>query len=421
MAANQNIQVNLFGQEIGKIGLDEDGRRSSFQYHPSFLETNAFQNIFPKTGIIRRIAQVQLFSQFDNESFKGIPPQFADSLPDMFGSIIFKAWLDSKEQKHLSVLEQLAYVGNRGMGAIEYHPSVKLEEKASIDLEEIIAVLSEVLDLKKSTAEKQLSSQALINIFRIGTSAGGARPKILISEEIATGKIIPGDLEISDKYKHYLVKLALDEEIGYPREVVEYCYYKIIQKMDIRMMESKLIDEKHFATQRFDRQQGEKQHVLTASGITGWNYMDPTNSSYENLFKLCSFLKIPHAQTEELFRRMVFNVLYGNVDDHLKNHSFIYNSQDDSWQLSPAYDITYALNPLTNIKKSQRAMSINGKRSDVTAKDLYKIADDFTIKNPTGVIKKVQSYKEELMTLFGSHKVPKLVAERISENIIDLV
>ncbi len=421
MAANQNIQVNLFGQEIGKIGLDEDGRRSSFQYHPSFLETNAFQNIFPKTGIIRRIAQVQLFSQFDNESFKGIPPQFADSLPDMFGSIIFKAWLDSKEQKHLSVLEQLAYVGNRGMGAIEYHPSVKLEEKASIDLEEIIAVLSEVLDLKKSTAEKQLSSQALINIFRIGTSAGGARPKILISEEIATGKIIPGDLEISDKYKHYLVKLALDEEIGYPREVVEYCYYKIIQKMDIRMMESKLIDEKHFATQRFDRQQGEKQHVLTASGITGWNYMDPTNSSYENLFKLCSFLKIPHAQTEELFRRMVFNVLYGNVDDHLKNHSFIYNSQDDSWQLSPAYDITYALNPLTNIKKSQRAMSINGKRSDVSAKDLYKIADDFTIKNPTGVIKRVQSYKEELMTLFGSHKVPKLVAERISENIIDLV
>ena len=421
MAANQNIQVNLFGQEIGKIGLDEDGRRSSFQYHPSFLETNAFQNIFPKTGIIRRIAQVQLFSQFDNESFKGIPPQFADSLPDMFGSIIFKAWLDSKEQKHLSVLEQLAYVGNRGMGAIEYHPSVKLEEKASIDLEEIIAVLSEVLDLKKTTAEKQLSSQALINIFRIGTSAGGARPKILISEEIATGKIIPGDLEISDKYKHYLVKLAIDEEIGYPREVVEYCYYKIIQKMDIRMMESKLIDEKHFATQRFDRQHGEKQHVLTASGITGWNYMDPTNSSYENLFKLCSFLKIPHAQTEELFRRMVFNVLYGNVDDHLKNHSFIYNNQDDSWQLSPAYDITYALNPLTNIKKSQRAMSINGKRSDVTAKDLYKIADDFTIKNPTGVIKKVQSYKEELMTLFGSHKVPKLVAERIGENIIDLV
>ena len=421
MAANQNIQVNLFGQEIGKIGLDEDGRRSSFQYHPSFLETNAFQNIFPKTGIIRRIAQVQLFSQFDNESFKGIPPQFADSLPDMFGSIIFKAWLDSKEQKHLSVLEQLAYVGNRGMGAIEYHPSVKLEEKASIDLEEIIAVLSEVLDLKKTTAEKQLSSQALINIFRIGTSAGGARPKILISEEIATGKIIPGDLEISDKYKHYLVKLAIDEEIGYPREVVEYCYYKIIQKMDIRMMESKLIDEKHFATQRFDRQHGEKQHVLTASGITGWNYMDPTNSSYENLFKLCSFLKIPHAQTEELFRRMVFNVLYGNVDDHLKNHSFIYNSQDDSWQLSPAYDITYALNPLTNIKKSQRAMSINGKRSDVSAKDLYKIADDFTIKNPTGVIKRVQSYKEELMTLFGSHKVPKLVAERIGENIIDLV
>ena len=421
MSSVKTININLFGEEIGKIGLEEDQKRSSFQYNPTFLKSNALQNIFPKTGIIKKTEFVQLFHQFDNETFKGIPPQFADSLPDMFGSIIFKAWLDSKEQKKISVLEQLAYVGNRGMGAIEYSPSKKIQEKASIDLNEIIEVLQEVLNLKKTTKQKNLDSQALINIFRIGTSAGGARPKILISEEKETGKVIPGDLEISGNYNHYLVKLAIEEEINYPREVVEFCYYQIIKKMGIRMMDSKLIDDKHFATKRFDRQDGEKKHVLTASGMTGWDYKSPNESSYENLFKLCSFLKIPHNQIEELFKRMVFNVVYGNVDDHLKNHSFIYNKNEDNWHLSPAYDITFALNPLVNFKNVKRALSINGKRSNIELKDIYKIADDFTIKNPEGVVKNIQSYKNELMDLFEKHKIPKLVSEKINESIVDLL
>ena len=421
MASNEIINVNLFGQEIGRIGLEENQKRSTFQYNPAFLKSNTLQNIFPKTGILKRTDHVQLFSQFDNETFKGIAPQFADSLPDLFGSILFKAWLDSKEQKKISVLEQLAYIGNRGMGAIEYSPAIKIQEKVTIDLDEIIEVLKEVLNLKRTTQQKNLDTTALINIFKIGTSAGGARPKILISEDKETGKVIPGDLEISDKYHHYLVKLAIDEEIDYPREVVEFCYYQIIRKIGIRMMDSKLIENKHFATLRFDRQNGEKKHVLTASGLTGWDYKSTNESSYENLFKLCSFLKIPHAQMEELFKRMVFNVVYGNVDDHLKNHSFIYNKNDDTWQLAPAYDITFALNPLVNFKKVKRALSINGKRSDIQLKDIYKLAEDFTIKNPEGVIRNIQSHKNELIDLFEKHDVPKLVSEKINESILELL
>lgn len=420
MASNEIITVNLFGQEIGKIGFDEDQKRASFQYNPTFLKSDALQNIFPRTGIIKRTNYVQLFNQFDNETFKGIPPQFADSLPDMFGSVIFKAWLDSKGQNKISVLEQLAYIGSRGMGAIEYSPAAKIKENTTIDLDEIIEVLREVLNLKKSTKQKNLDRQALINIFKIGTSAGGARPKILISEEKETKNVIPGDLEVSDKYNHYLVKLAIDEEIGYPREVVEFCYYQIIRKMGIRMMDSKLIEDKHFATLRFDRQDGEKKHVLTASGMTGWDYRKPNESSYENLFKLCSFLKIPHAQTDELFKRMIFNVVYGNVDDHLKNHAFIYNKQDDRWQLSPAYDMTFAVNPLLDFKKTNRALSINGKRSNITLKDVYKLAEDFTVKNPDGIIRNVLSYKEELIYLFEQHTIPTLVSERIIESITEL-
>jgi len=312
-------------------------------------------------------------------------------------------------------------VGNRGMGAIEYSPAIQLQENTTIDLTEIIAVLKDVLNLKKTSAQKNLDNQALINIFQIGTSAGGARPKILISEEKETGRVIPGDLEVSDKYNHYLVKLAIDEEIGYPRETVEFCYYQILRKIGIRMMDSKLLEDKHFATLRFDRQDGEKKHVLTASGITGWDYKSPTESSYENLFKLCSFLKIPHAQIEELFKRMVFNVIYGNIDDHLKNHSFIYSKENDAWQLSPAYDITFALNPLTNFKNPRRALSINGKRSNIGVDDLYKLADDFTIKNPAGVIKNIQSYKDELIELFAEYEIPQLVSEKIKENLAVLI
>jgi len=421
MAANEIINVNLFGQEIGRLGMAEDEKRSSFQYNPDFLESNQLKNVFPATGILKNSGYVQLFSQFDGSTFKGIPPQFADSLPDMFGSIVFKAWLDTKYQKKISVLEQLAYVGNRGMGALEYSPVVKLPKNVTIDLDEIIEVLKEVLDLKKSTQQKNLDEQALINIFKIGTSAGGARPKILISENIKTGKIIPGDLEYSDKYNHYLVKLAMEDEVNYPRELVEYCYYLTMKNIGIRMMDSKLIDGKHFATLRFDRQDGEKKHVLTASGMTGWDYKSATDSSYENLFKLGSFLKIPHAQIEELFKRMVFNVIYGNTDDHLKNHSFIYDRKDDRWSLSPAYDVTYALNPLIDFKSTKRALSINGKRDNIKLEDVYKIADDFTIKNPDGIVKNIQGQKTGLLDLFRIYDIPNAVSEKIGDGIVGLV
>lgn len=421
MAPNRVINVNLFGQEIGRLGMDESEKRSSFQFNPSFLESNTLRNCFPNTGILKRIEHVQLFSQFDNDTFKGIAPQFADSLPDLFGSIIFKAYLDSKGQQNISVLEQLAYVGSRGMGAIEYSPVVELKGSTSFDLSEIVELLKDVLDLKKTTKQKNLNSQALINIFRIGTSAGGARPKILISEHKQTGKVIPGDLEVSGKYHHYLVKLAIDEEANYPREVVEFCYSQVIRKAGITMMDTKLIEGKHFATLRFDRQNGEKKHVLTATGMTGWDYKSPNDSSYENLFKLCSFLKIQHSQMEELFRRMVFNVVYGNTDDHLKNHSFIYDQKADSWQLSPVYDVTYALNPLINFKNAKRALSINGKRSSITLKDVLKVAEDFTIKNPEGIVKNIQLHRDELLHLFEQHDVPSFVSEKIDKNLSMLI
>lgn len=151
----------------------------------------------------------------------------------------------------------------------------------------------------------------------MGTSAGGARPKLLISENNETGEIIPGDIGYSNAYKHYLVKLSLNDE-SYNKEVIEYAYYKMAIATGIEMMPSKLINDKHFTTLRYDRQNGTKQHVLTASGLTGWDFQKPENSSYENLFKLTLDLKVPYNEIQELFKRMVFNLVFANIDDHLK-------------------------------------------------------------------------------------------------------
>ncbi|MEM9820817.1 MAG: HipA domain-containing protein, partial [Bacteroidota bacterium] len=331
-------------------------------------------------------------SRYNNKTFRGLPPPIADSLPDLFGNMIFKEWLESSNKafQQISIIEQLAYVSNRGMGALEYYPAKAIPKNTSINLTEIIAVLRQVMDQKRKTKGEQLNNEALLNIFKIGTSAGGARPKILISENKTTGAIIPGDLEYSGDYNHYLMKLSLKEDPAYSPELIEYTYYRVAQALQLRMMPSKLVNDRHFSTLRFDRQNGKKQHVLTACGITGWDFKDPAVSSYEGLFDLALFLKIPHREIEALYKRMVFNLVFSNIDDHLKNHSFIYNDATDQWNLAPAYDLTYPLDPRMNFTRMSRALSINNKRTDITLKDLLTLADEYTVKNPKGIISEVQ-------------------------------
>lgn len=413
MARNDIIVVQAFGEEIGKIGYDENQRRSSFQYSPDFLASGKYSNLFP--NIIKRISQPQVFRDFDHDNFRGLPPMIADSLPDMFGNTIFRAWMDAqhKDFEQISVIEQLSYVANRGMGALEYFPSKKIPKNTTINLNEIVSVLEKVLSNKTNTREEGLNSTALLNIFKIGTSAGGARPKVLISEHKETHRIIPGDLVFSDAYNHYLVKLSIEEGLIYSREAVEYAYYLTASKAGIDMMDTHMIDGKHFATKRFDRKMGRKQHILTATGMTGWAYSDPRNSSYENLFKLALHLKIPHSEIVQLYRRMVFNVVYANFDDHMKNHSFIYDEQRDVWNLAPAYDLTYSLNPMINVVRNNRALSINNKRTDINLDDLISIAEKFTIKNPKRIIEEVESVGRFWEQQIYEQGLPEDVANKI--------
>ncbi len=421
MAKNNIIEVIVFGQEIGKLGYDVDKRASFFQYNPEFLESNQYTNLFPY--IFKRIKPLQVFKQFEGETFRGLPPMIADSLPDMFGNIIFKEWFEAKnkEFKKITPLEQLTYVSNRGMGAIEYHPIAKIPKSTTINIDEIVEILNKVLDLKNATAEDVLNDAALLNIFKIGTSAGGARPKILISEHKETGRIIPGDVEYSDAYNHFLVKLCMNEEWGYNKEKIEYAYYQLAQEVGIEMMPSKLIENKHFATLRYDRQNGEKQHVLTASGLTGWDFKKPENATYENVFKLALDLKVPHRDIQELFKRMIFNLVFANIDDHLKNHSFIFNKEADTWSLAPAYDLTYPLNINFNYSNIARALSINNKRNNINLTDVLTIAEAYAIKNPKGIIKDVQKATQLWGILTKQLDIPVKVSEGIKKEFLILI
>ena len=419
MARDKALAIIAFGQEIGKLGYDIDQGKAIFQYNPEFLESGQYAKLFP--FIFKRTKPAQVFTEFQQDTFQGLPPMIADSLPDTFGNIIFQEWLTARGIQKVTPLEQLAYVADRGMGALEYKPVKELPNTTSVDIDGIISILEKVLKLKDNTSGASLDELSLLNVFKIGTSAGGARPKIIISEHKKTGKIIAGDKETSEDYNHYLVKLHLDDSDSYNKEKVEYAYYLLAQEAGIDMMPSKLIENKHFATLRYDRQHGEKQHVLTVTGLTGWDFKSqPENSSYENVFKVALGLKVPYKDLQQLFKRMVFNVVFRNVDDHLKNHSFIYNKEENKWNLGPAYDLTYALNPLFTFKTTSRALSINGKRTEITIKDLLTIAEEFVIKNPKGIIEDVQELRSRWMEIGGGLKVPSIILHKINSDLIIL-
>lgn len=412
MAVNQLIRVMYRDREVGLVGYDPDRRQSSFQYHSDFLNADPMIELFPYG--LRKVKNTQIFSGYEGDTFRGLPPFIADSLPDYFGNLVFTEWFESQRKElALNPLEQLAYVGKRGMGALEFLPEIPLKGEVNIDLKEITEVAKKVVDIKTTVSERAISSQALFNIFRIGTSAGGARPKILVSENKKTRELIPGDLDYSNDFNHYIIKLGIEEE-GYSKEKIEYIYYQLARRSGIEMMPSKLIQDRHFATLRFDRKDGRKIHMLTASGLTGWDFRETKDSSYENLFKLAIDLKLGYQDIQQLFRRMLFNLMFANTDDHLKNFSFLLDEETNRWKLTPAYDLTFALNPLFQYTRISRACSIRGKRSQIEWPDIEEFAQEFSIKDLSQIKDEIRKQQEGFKELADQMDVPKKIARRIS-------
>lgn len=399
--------VTLWGLRVGLVVWDDTLHRARFQYHRAFTQSGLeVAPVMMPLAKARDGDEVFTFGNLRDETFKGLPGLLADCLPDRFGDTLLNTWLKQQDRADgtANPVEKLCFLGHRGMGALEFEPShAELEASSeALRVDELVRVARNVMVQKEAfrTNRKKGEQEALLDIIQVGTSAGGARAKAIVAYNIKTGEVRSGQIDGLDGFSYCLIKFdgvtnaALGDPKGYGR--IEYAYYLMAMACGISMMPSTLLEEHgraHFLTQRFDRVIDAKTgkthrlHMATLCGLGHMDFNDPLRYSYEEAFAMMRLLSLPYPDAVELFRRMCFNVIARNLDDHTKNTSFLMDPQG-TWHLAPAYDITFAYDP-TNMWLRQHQMSINGKRLDITRKDLLAVAKDMNIKKAEAIIDEV--------------------------------
>ena len=390
MVSHNVARVSLGKKTVGALSYDHESGLCAFQYDPSWL--NSGVEISPiKLPLSERIYQ---FPALPRETFKGLPGAFADTLPDDFGNAVIDSWLarSGRDRDSFTSLERLLYTGTRGMGALEYSPALdrNLNRNTALELNSLVAMAQSVLDhradLKKHFSEDE-SQDALSAILQVGTSAGGARPKAVIGINASRTEIRSGQVDLPDGFEHYLLKFdgvverannkeTFGDPQGYGR--MEYAYFLMAQAAGMDISYCELLQEgerAHFMTKRFDRIGNQKIHYQSLCAMDHADYKQPGHYSYEQLFSLMRALKMPKVQALELYRRMVFNIVARNHDDHTKNFGFILNTQNQ-WQLAPAFDVAYSYRPGSKWVNSHQ-LSLNGKRDDFIREDLLGPAQNF--------------------------------------------
>jgi serine/threonine-protein kinase HipA len=345
--------------------------------------------------------------QYNPQTFRGLPPMIADSLPDDFGNKMLVQWLvkNNISQNNLNAIEKLCYVGKRGMGALEYEPVFEQKSANSdINIAELLDVANAIYFQKENeTLPLNDYHQSLSTLLRIGSSVGGARAKALIAINENTQEIKAGDIMQEGDFKYYLIKfdgLKNGKEIepsGYG--ILEYIYHKMAIDSGIEMTNCKLLAENgrsHFLTERFDRKDGKKIHIQTLCAMAGVDFRQPNLVDYNDIFSLLNLLQMDYQTKEQLFRRMVFNVLAFNRDDHTKNFSFMY--EKDEWKLTPAYDLTFAYNPNSYWLKNHN-ININGKNNGLSQDDLLAVAEKHGVKSSTKIYLEIKS----VISLFSDY------------------
>lgn len=419
--------VKLWGETVGAVAWDENQQMAFFEYDKKFLNKNL--NISPIKMPLGK--QIYAFPELKNTpTFKGLSGLLADSLPDRYGNELINIWLarNGRPENSLNPVELLCFIGNRGMGALEFEPSLSnsRESRQDLELSSLIETTKQLLANKSDfeTHTEHEMQDVLLDILKMGTSAGGARPKAIIAYNKKTGTIRSGQLLQNTDYEHWLLKFDGVDDVqfgtsyGYGR--VEMAYYKMATDTGIHMMESRLIEEEgraHFMTKRFDRKNGnEKLHIQTFCAIQHYDFNRITSYSYEQLFQTMRLLKLSYAEAEQMYRRMVFNVLSRNCDDHTKNFAFLMDKQG-KWHLAPAYDICHAYRP--NSKwVSQHNLSINGKRKNFTKEDLTTIATQNSIRNPQGIIDEILEIINQWKNYAVTYKVEVKLAKAIDNTLI---
>jgi len=395
--------VKLWGDTVGAVTWLDNRGYAAFEYEPSFLTKNL--DLSPiHIGLSKaRAGQIYSFPGIDRETFKGLPGLVASSLPDVFGNTVIDAWLtrNGRDRSSFNPVARLCYIDNRGMGALEYSPAKapkNLKDSVSVEVAKLMQLAQDVLTERKNLdvhvdgADRE-KAEAMLDILRVGVSAGGAVPKAVIAVKEG-GHFLSGQAEVPEGYEHWILKfdgVSSDSPMEFGKTTdncrIEYAYSLMAQAAGITMTTCRLLEENgraHFMTKRFDRDHNEKFHVLSLAcmGHFGWN---PAGSvGYESAFQVMRMLKLPYQEREQQFRRMVFNAVARNVDDHVKNISYLMD-RSGRWQLSPAYDLTFSVNPSDALGEKHK-MTINGKQDDLTINDFLEVADNVEVNKPIEII-----------------------------------
>jgi serine/threonine-protein kinase HipA len=423
------IEVRAWGRLVGAVALDPDLAYYAFEYDPEWKRTGA--ELAPLHMPLKETRSIYVFPTLPEATYFRLPALLADALPDDFGNALIDAWMAQRgiDKSSVTVLDRFAYMGKRGIGALEFKPArgAHKESSAPIEMREIV---EEARHLVQGTFSADREARAaLANIIKVGTSAGGARAKAVIAWNPATNEVRSGQFDAAPGFEHWLLKLdgvGKDEELGtgegYGR--IEYAYYLMAKAASIEMSDSRLLEESgraHFMTRRFDREvlDGKtlKHHVQTLCAMNHLDFRQRGTHDYAQLFMTASLLGIGDA-SEQIFRRMAFNVMARNCDDHTKNFGFILR-QGQPWKLAPAYDVTHAHNP-NGAWTYQHLMSVNRKFEGISRDDLLAVADRFSVRRPRDIVSEVRAAIESWPQFAAQANLSPVLRERIASDLLPL-
>ena len=384
-------EVRLWGRTIGAVSWNDDRDVAHFEYDPAFVSGGP--QVAPLTMPLS--GEIHSFPALSRQTFHGLPGLLADSLPDRFGTALIDAWLarQGRDPGDFNPVERLAYVGRRGMGALEFLPAQgPADRSAPVDVAALVELASDVLS-SRTALDGSLApagrERALQDILRVGTSAGGARAKAVIAWNPETNEVRSGQVEAGDGFSHWLLKFDgvagnRDRELEDPRGygLIEYAYHGMARAAGIRMTECRILHEngrRHFMTRRFDRTDtGGKIHMQSLGALAHYDFNQPGAYSYEQALRVIDRLGLGKDAAEEQFRRMAFNIVARNQDDHVKNIAFLMD-RSGRWRLSPAFDVTYSYNPEGRWTGAHQ-MTLNGKRDGFEAGDFVACARNASLK-----------------------------------------
>jgi len=429
------VTITYQDDVVGAVSFDPAKGLGAFEYEPGFVKKGV--ELSPlKMPLSNRIYS---FPELDFNTFKGLPGLIADSLPDDFGNAVLNAWVagQGRSPSEITPLQRLQYTGKRGMGALEYAPATKLRSlnaSQQVEIQSLVSIAQEILDSRGNfTVELKQNGQdekeAMMSLLTVGMSAGGARPKAVLAFNEDFTEVRSGQAKVPNGFTHYLMKFdgvsehnknqeTFGDPLGYG--AMEFVYHVMANKCGIDMMPCRLLHEgnrRHFITQRFDRIKNSKVHVQTLNGLAHVDYKKPGSFSYPELFGIARQLKLSAVEAEQLFKRMTFNIIARNHDDHSKNFAFMLKK--DKWSLAPAYDLAYSYKPGSKWVNSHW-LSLNGKRDNFIRSDFYsleKLSPIFTKRKIDDIIDATIEHVSTWRQLAKEWDVPKTLIDEIQDNL----